>query len=152
MLTPAPYEVPEKTAKKKAAGTRKGLRHKMVLSDSSFDESDAHSSHGNEEEEKSSPPPQSGETRKGRMAHPGRPKGPRRERPSLRTMPRRPPTVATSGYPGTSPWRSRKCPDTIVLHGMFYCTAFAHAEHDYAVRPELSSTYPRRAALWAHRI
>ena len=56
VLTPAPYEVSEKTAKKKAAGTRKGLRRKVVLSDSSSDESDAHSSHGNEEEEKSSPP------------------------------------------------------------------------------------------------
>ena len=85
MLTPAPYEVPEKTAKKMAAGTRKGLWRKMVLSDSSSDESDAHSSHGNEEEEKSSPP-QPGETRKVRPTHPGRPKVPRRERPFLRTV------------------------------------------------------------------
>ena len=152
MLTPAPYEVPEKTAKKKAAGTQKCLRRKLVLPDSSSDESNTHSSYGNEEEEKSSPPPQPGETRKGRPTHPGRPKGPRRERPSLWTVPRRPPTAATSGYLGTSPWRSHKCPDTIVLHGMFYCTAFAHAEHDYAVRPELILTYPRRAALWARRI
>ena len=52
MLTPAPYEVLEK----KATGTRKGLRCKVV-SDSSSDDSDAHSSRGNkEEEEKSSPP------------------------------------------------------------------------------------------------
>ena len=145
MLTPAPYEVPEKTAKKKATGTRKGLRRKVV-SDSSSDDSDAHSSHGNKEEEKSSPP-QPRETRKGRPTHPGRPKGPRRERPSLWTVPRRPPTAATSGYPGTSPWRSRKYSDTIVIHGMFYCLASPHAEHDYAVRPELISTYPRRAAL-----
>ena len=150
MLTPAPYEVAEKKAKKKATGARKGLWCK-VLSDSSSNESDAHSSHGNEEEEKSSPR-QPGETRKGRPTHPGRPKGPRRERPSLQTVPRWPPIAATSGYPGTSPWRSRKCPHTIVLHGMFYCTAFAHAEHDYAVRPELISTYPRRAALWTRRI
>ena len=55
MLAPAPYEVTVKKTKKKATGTRKGLRRK-VLSDSSSDESDAHSSHGNEEEEKSSPP------------------------------------------------------------------------------------------------
>ena len=47
--TPAPYEVPEKT-KKKATGTRKGLRRKVV-SDSSSDDSDAHSSHENKEEE-----------------------------------------------------------------------------------------------------
>ena len=151
MLTPAPYEVPEKTAKKEAAGTRKGLRRKVVLSDSSPDESDTHSSHGNEEEEKSSPP-QPGETRKGRPTHPGKPKGPRREGPSLRTAPRRPPIAATSGYPGTSPWRSRKCPDTIVLHGMFYCTVFPHAEHDYEVRPEPISTYLRRMILWACQI
>ena len=85
MLDPTPYEVPVKKTKKKAAGTRKGLRRK-VLSDSSFDESDAHSSHGNEEEEKSSPP-QLRETRKGRPTHPGRPKGPRREGPSLQTVP-----------------------------------------------------------------
>ena len=55
MLVLAPYEVPVKKAKKKATGTRKGLQRK-VLSDSSFDESDMHSSHINEEEEKSSPP------------------------------------------------------------------------------------------------
>ena len=36
MLVPAPYEAPEKKAKKKATGTRKGLRRK-VLSDSSSD-------------------------------------------------------------------------------------------------------------------
>ena len=60
MLTPAPYEVPEKKAKKKATGTRKGLRCK-VISDSSSDDSEAHSSHENEEEEeKSSPPPSRG--------------------------------------------------------------------------------------------
>ena len=57
MLTPTPYEVPEKTAKKKAEETLKGLRRKVVISDSSSDESDVHSSHGNEEEEKSSPRP-----------------------------------------------------------------------------------------------
>ena len=150
MLIPAPYEVPAKKAKKKATGTRKGLWCKLI-SDSSSDDSDAHSSHENEEEEKSSPS-QLGETRKGRRTHPGRPKGSRREGPSLRTAPRRSPIAATSGYPGTSPWRSRKCPDTIVLHGMFYCTTSPHAEHDYAVRPKLISTYPRRAALWTRRI
>ena len=30
MLVPAPYEVPEKKAKKKAVGTRKSLRRKVV--------------------------------------------------------------------------------------------------------------------------
>ena len=151
MLFPAPYEVLEKKAKKKATGTRKGLRRKVV-SDSSSEDTEAHSANENEEEEEGNPPLKPRGRRKGRPPHPGRPKGPRRERPSLRTVPRRPPTATTIGYPGTSPWRSRKCPDTIVLHGMFYCTAFAHAEHDYAVWPELISTYPRRAALWARRI
>ena len=40
MLVPAPYEVPVKKAKKKAAGTQKGLRRK-VASDPSSDNSDA---------------------------------------------------------------------------------------------------------------
>ena len=87
MLVPTPYEALEKKAKKKAAGTRKGLRRKVIL-DSSSENTEAHSSHENEEEEEeSSPPPQSGETRKGRPPHLGRPKGPRREGPSLWTTP-----------------------------------------------------------------
>ena len=63
MLAPTPYEVPVKKTKKKATGTRKGLRHK-VISDSSSDNSEAHSSHKNEEEEKSSPPSQPGDKEK----------------------------------------------------------------------------------------
>ena len=64
MLAPVPYEAPAKKAKKKAMGTRKGLRRKVV-SDSSSDDSDAHSSHGNEEdEEKSSPPPARGDKKR----------------------------------------------------------------------------------------
>ena len=50
MLVPAPYEVPAKKAKKKATGTRKGLRCK-VISDSSSKNTKAHSSHEDEEEE-----------------------------------------------------------------------------------------------------
>ena len=56
MLFPAPYEAPEKKAKKKAAGTRKGLRHKVV-SDSSSEDTEARSSNENEEEEEEIPPP-----------------------------------------------------------------------------------------------
>ena len=63
MLTPAPYEVPAKKTKKKATGTRKGLRRKVV-SDSSSDDSDAHSSHGNKEEEEKSPPPAGGDKKR----------------------------------------------------------------------------------------
>ena len=47
MEVPAPYEVPAKKAKKKATGTRKGLQRKVV-SDSSFDDFDAHSFHEDE--------------------------------------------------------------------------------------------------------
>ena len=53
--------------------------------------------------------------RKGRPPLPGRPKGPRKEGPSLRTTPPQPPTATRSGYPGPTPWRSRKYPDTIIL-------------------------------------
>ena len=56
MLVLAPYEVPVKKAKKKATGTRKGLRCK-VISDSLSENSEAHSSHKNEEEEEESSPP-----------------------------------------------------------------------------------------------
>ena len=54
MLFPAPYEVPEKKAKKKSTGTRKGLRCKVVL-DSSSEDTNAHSSNENKEEEEENP-------------------------------------------------------------------------------------------------
>ena len=59
MLVPAPYEAPEK----KATGTRKGLRRKVV-SDSSSENTEAHSSHENEEEEEESPPPIGGDKKR----------------------------------------------------------------------------------------
>ena len=63
-----PYEVPEKKAKKKATGTRKGLQRK-VISDSSSENTEAHTSHENKEEkEESSPPPS-----RGRQEKEGRP-------------------------------------------------------------------------------
>ena len=74
MLVPAPYEVPEKKAKKNATGTRKGLRRK-VISDSSSENTKAHSSHENEEEEEeSSPPPPAGrgQEKEGRPIRGGR--------------------------------------------------------------------------------
>ena len=152
MLVPAPYEAPEKKAKKKAAGTRKGLRRK-VISDSSSENTEAHSSHEDEEEEEeSSPPPQLGGTGKGRPSHQGRPKGPRRGGASFQTAPRRPLSATRSGYPGTSPWRSREYPDSIIVLGMFYFIASYHVEHDYAVHPEPISTYLLRMILWARRI
>ena len=79
MLVPAPYEVPVKKAKKKATGTRKGLRRK-VISDSSSENTEAHSSHENEEEEEESPTPPSW----GRQEKEGRPvRGGRRVREGM---------------------------------------------------------------------
>ena len=49
MLVPLPYKGPEKKADKKAPGTRKGLRRKVVLEASSEGDK-AHSSHEGEEE------------------------------------------------------------------------------------------------------
>ena len=69
MLVPAPYEVPAKKAKKKATGTRKGLRRK-VISDSSSENTEAHSSNENEEEEEESPRPS---PNRGRQEKEGRP-------------------------------------------------------------------------------
>ena len=43
MLVPTPYKVPEKKADKKAPGTRKGLRRKVVP-EASFEGDEAHSS------------------------------------------------------------------------------------------------------------
>ena len=60
MLVPAPYEAPEKKARKKAAGTRKGLQRKVV-SESSSDNTETPSSHEyKDEEEENSPNPSGG--------------------------------------------------------------------------------------------
>ena len=59
MLVPTPYEVPVK----KATGTRKGLRRK-VISDSSSENSEAHSSHEDEEEEREVSSPAGGEKKR----------------------------------------------------------------------------------------
>ena len=64
MLVPAPNEVLEK----KATGTRKSLRRKVV-SDSSSEDTEAHSSNDNEEEEVENPLPQT-EGEKKRKATP----------------------------------------------------------------------------------
>ena len=79
MLVPAPYAVPVKKAKKKATGTRKGLRRK-VISDSSSENSEAHSSHKNEEEEEESSPPQVGGEKKRKAVPSGEAEGSKKGR------------------------------------------------------------------------
>ena len=81
MLFPAPYEVLEKKAKKKATGTRKGLRRK-VISDSLSENTEAHSSHKNEEEEEESSPPSWGD-RKRKAAPSGEAEGSKKGRTLL---------------------------------------------------------------------
>ena len=55
MLVPAPYKALEKNAEKKAPGTRKGLRRKVVP-DASSEDDEAHSSPEVEEEEERAAP------------------------------------------------------------------------------------------------
>ena len=120
MLVLAPYEVPEKKAKKRSTVTRKSLRRKVV-SDSSSEDTEAHSSNDNEEEEEENPlPPKPRGRIKGRPPLPGRPKGPRREGPSPRTTPPMPTTMKRSGHQGLSPWPHRKCPDPRIIQGISF--------------------------------
>ena len=58
-MVPVPHVVPEKKAKKKATGTQKSSLFR-VSSDSSFDDSEADSSHEGEEEKKEDSPPAGG--------------------------------------------------------------------------------------------
>ena len=109
--------VPEKKAKKKATGTRKSSR-RLVVSDSSPDDPKSHSSPEDEEEEEEASPVQRGEERKGRPPQLGRPEGPRRGRPFFRTTPPTPKTAERNGHPGSSPWQSRKYPDTRITYGV----------------------------------
>ena len=60
MLVPAPYKAPKKKAEKKAPGTRKGLRRKVVP-DASSEDDEAHSSHEGEEEKERVAPPEEAE-------------------------------------------------------------------------------------------
>ena len=102
MLTPAPYEVPVKKTKKKATGTRKGLRRKVV-SDSLFDDSDTHSSNENEEEEEESSPPPAGGDKKRKADPTGEAEGSKKGR----TLP--PDCSTTAAYSGDE-WLPRVKP------------------------------------------
>ena len=64
MLVPAPYEAPEKKAKKKAAGTRKGLRHEVVSESSSDNTETPSSPEEKEEKEENSPHPAGGDKKR----------------------------------------------------------------------------------------
>ena len=103
MLVPAPYKVPEKKAKKKATGTRKGLRRK-VISDSSSESTEAHSSRENEEEEEeSSPPPPAGGDKKRKAAPSGEAEGSKKGR----TLP---PDCSANAGDDDEEWPSRAKP------------------------------------------
>lgn len=61
MLFPAPYEVPEKTAKKAAQGAKKGLRRRSTPDETSEGETSSSSADdGDEEEEENDSPPEAG--------------------------------------------------------------------------------------------
>ena len=102
MLVPAPYEVPEKKAKKKATGTRKGLRRR-VISDSSSESIKAHSSHENEEEEEESSPPLTGGDKKRKADPTGEAEGSKKGRTLL------PDCSTTAAYSGDE-WLPREKP------------------------------------------
>lgn len=71
MLVPAPYQAPEKKAKKKGKEVRSGLRHKGT-SDIMSEDTKALSSHegdeDEEEEEENNSPPQGGKKKRGASA------------------------------------------------------------------------------------
>ena len=102
MLVPVPYEVPVKKAKKKATGTRKGLRRK-VISDSSSDNTEAHSSNDNEEEEEENPLPQTEGEKKRKAAPFGEAEGSKKGRTLL------PDCSTTAAYSGDK-WLPREKP------------------------------------------
>ena len=77
MLVPAPYVVLEKKAKKKATGTRKGLRRK-VAPDASPEDDEAHSSHDGKEKKRKRAAP-FGEAEGSKKAAAGTRKGLRRK-------------------------------------------------------------------------
>ena len=100
LLVPAPHVVPEKKAKKKATGTRRSSRC-QVVSDSSFDGSEADSSPEDEEEKEDSPP--KGGERKRKASPTGEAEGSKRGR----TIP---PDSSANANVGDEEWPSRARP------------------------------------------
>ena len=101
MLVLAPYEVPEKKAKKKAKGTRKSSR-RQVVSDSSSDNSATHSSPEDEEEDEDAPPPVGGD-KKRKAAPTGGGEGSKKGRTLL-------PDCSTTATEGEDEWLLRAKP------------------------------------------
>ena len=82
MLFLAPYEVPEKTAKKAAQGAKKGPRRKGAPDVTSEDETSASSADDDEEEEENDSPPEVGRKKRAAPTIPEA-KAPKRVRGSL---------------------------------------------------------------------
>ena len=100
MLTLAAYKVPEKT--KKAKGTRKSSR-RQVVSDSSFDNSETHSSHENKEKEDEDSPPLARGDKKRKATPTGEAKGSKKGRTLL-------PDCSTTAAEGKDEWLLRAKP------------------------------------------
>mgnify|MGYP007043693379 CR=1 FL=1 len=98
MLFLAPYQAPEKKAKKEATGARKSSRF-QVLSD---DESEADSSHQGEEEKKKASPP-AGEGKKRKASPTGEAEGSKKGKTLL-------PDYASDADDGEEEWPSRAKP------------------------------------------
>ncbi|XP_044348681.1 uncharacterized protein [Triticum aestivum] len=79
MLAPAPYQVPEKKAKKKAMGTRRSSR-RNVVPDSSSEDTEAHYSNDNEEEEENPLPENKGGGKKRKATLSGEAEGSKKGR------------------------------------------------------------------------
>ena len=82
MLFPAPYEVPEKTAKKAAKGAKKGPCQKGAPDMMSEDETSSSSADDDEEEEENDSTPEVGRRKRAAPTNPGA-KTPKRVRGSL---------------------------------------------------------------------
>ena len=101
MLTPTPYKVPEKT-KKKAKGTRKSSR-RQVVSDSSSDNTETHSSRENKKKEDEDSPAPAGEDKKRKAAPTGEAEGSKKGRTLL-------PDYSTTAADGEDEWLLRAKP------------------------------------------
>ena len=102
LLVPAPYVVPEKEAKQKAAGARKSAWRQGVSDPSSYG-SEAHSSHEDEEEEEETSPPPAGGGKKRKAAPTGEAEGSKKGKTP-------PPDYSTNTDDGEEEWPHRAKP------------------------------------------